>query len=72
MGEVVLLVVIGMLLLALVGLGVRAGRASRGGDAAGRNGNDPARPDDPAAPDARGAVNRSSWMLGGGGGGGGG
>ncbi|MCZ2835889.1 hypothetical protein [Modestobacter sp. VKM Ac-2985] len=69
MGEVVLLVVIGVLLLVLVGLGVRA---STRGDAAGRNGNDPARPDDPAAPDARGAVNRSSWMLGGGGGGGGG
>jgi hypothetical protein len=73
MGEgALLLVVIGIVLLVLVGLGVRAGRPSGRGDAAGLHGNDPARPGDPAAPDARGAVNRSSWMLGGGGGGGGG
>jgi hypothetical protein len=71
-GEVLLLVVIGLALLVLVGLGVRAGRTSGPGDAAGLHGNDPARPGDPAGPDARGAVNKSSWMLGGGGGGGGG
>ncbi|MGY5884332.1 hypothetical protein [Modestobacter lacusdianchii] len=35
-------------------------------------GNDPAPYDDPAQADARGAVNKNSWMLGGGGGGGGG
>lgn len=69
MGEVLLLVGIGLALLVLVGLGVRS---SGRGDAAGLDGNDPARPGDPAGPDARGAVNKSSWMLGGGGGGGGG
>jgi hypothetical protein len=35
------------------------------------DGNDPARADVAADADARGAVNRNSWMLGGGGGGGG-
>ena len=49
------------------------GRALRGratDDRRGLDGNDPARPGavDPA--DARGAVNRHSWMLGGGGSGG--
>ena len=55
--------------LFLVGAVFALRRPSRTGERL--DGNDPARADVVTDADARGAVNRNSWMLGGGGGGGG-
>ncbi|MCZ2830956.1 hypothetical protein O2W14_19110 [Modestobacter sp. VKM Ac-2986] len=63
MVAVVVLLALGV----LVGCAVRASDRRAPDDHVGLEGNDPARPGAVHPADARGAVNRNSWMLGGGG-----
>ena len=62
----IVVVAMGLFLWAMA----RAVRGGPAGEHTGLRGNDPAPADDVTAADARGAVNRHSWMLGGGGSGG--